>query len=422
MLRSSPGTPRGNSWGNWVNFNGVTPLMLTDIQVKGAKAQLRPYKLYDQHGLYAIIQPNGGKWWRFRYRLHSKEKTLSLGTYPEVSLKGAREKRDAFRHALKQGQDPSQRKHQTFASDTFQEVALEWFEKNRPIWAEGHSKKLLRRLESYVFPWIAGHPIGAVTTAEILAILRRIEARGTHETARRVKTICSQVMRYAIGTARRDSDPTAHLLGALTPVRAKHFSAITDPAALHNLVRLVGSYKGSVIVRTALLMAAMLFVRPGELRNARWTDINFRDAEWRFTINKTDTPHIVPLATHALKLLRDLEPITRHSKYIFPGARNPERPMSENAVITALRRLGITKEEMTGHGFRAAARTILDEVLGFRPDFIEHQLGHKVRGPLGRAYNRTTHLTERREMMQAWADFLLQAPVAAVPHVVRSAA
>lgn len=184
----------------------------------------------------------------------------------------------------------------------------------------------------------------------------------------------------------------------------------------------MGSYKGSVIVRTALLMAAMLFVRPGELRNARWTDINFKDAEWRFTINKTDTPHIVPLATHALELLRDLEPITRHSKYIFPGARNPERPMSENAVITALRRLGITKEEMTGHGFRAAARTILDEVLGFRPDFIEHQLGHKVRDPLGRAYNRTTHLTERREMMQAWADFLLQAPVAAVPHVVRSAA
>jgi integrase len=396
--------------------------MLTDIQVKGARAQLRPYKLYDQHGLYAIIQPNGGKWWRFRYRLHSKEKTLSLGTYPEVSLKVAREKRDAFRNALKQGQDPSQRKHQTSASDTFQQVALEWFEKYRPIWAEGHSKKLLGRLESHVFPWIGGRPIGMITTADILPILRRIEARGTYETARRVKTICSQVMRYAIGTARRDSDPTVHLLGALTPVRARHYSAITDPEVLHNLVRQMRTYNGSIVVRTALLLAAMLFVRPGELRKARWADIDFKDAEWRFTISKTDTPHIVPLATHTLKLLRELEPITRHSTYVFPGAQDPDRPMSENAVITALRRLGVTKEEMTGHGFRAAARTILDEVLGFRPDFIEHQLGHKVRGPLGRAYNRTTHLTERREMMQAWADFLMEVPIAVAPRVLRSAA
>lgn len=396
--------------------------MLTDLQLKVAKPRDRPYKLYDQHGLFVIVQPNGGKWWRFRYRWYGKEKALSLGAYAEVSLKLAREKRDQFRQALNLGKDPSQRKHQTFATDTFKAVATEWFEKNRPIWAEGHSKKLLGRLQSHVFPFIGECPIGAITTADILTILRRIEARGTHETARRIKTICSQVMRYAIGTARRDSDPTVHLLGALAPVRTKHYPAITDPQAIQDLIKRMNAYKGSIVVKTALLLAAMLFVRPGELRHARWSDIDFKNAEWRFTTSKTSTPHIVPLSTHALELLRHLESITSSSIYIFPSARSAERPMSENAVNVALRRLGVTKKEMTGHGFRATARTILDEVFGFRPDFIEHQLGHKVRGPLGRAYNRTTHLTERRQMMQAWADFLLQVPAEVAPPLIRSAA
>jgi integrase len=285
-------------------------------------------------------------------------------------------------------------------------VAREWFAKHSPNWAANHANRIIRRLERDIFPWIGGKPIADISPPQLLAVVRQIEERGALETAHRALSNCGQVLRYAVATGRAQRDSTRDLRGALQPVKSEHFASVTEPKKVGELLRAMDSYEGTLTVRCALRLAPLVFVRPGELRKAEWADIDLDRAEWSYTVTKTDTKHIVPLSQQAVTILRELHPLTGRGRYVFPGARSASRPMSENAILAAMRKMEIPKEEMSGHGFRAMARTILDEVLGFRPDYIEHQLAHAVRDPNGRAYNRTAHLPERRKMMQEWADYL----------------
>jgi integrase len=385
---------------------------LTDTAVRNAKSGKKAVKLFDDRGLYLEVSPAGGKWWRHKYRFEGKEKRLSLGVYPDVGLKEARERRDDARKLLASGVDPgAHRKAQKLArneqgANSFEVVAQEWFAKYAAIWAVSHSERTMRRFERDVFPWIGSRPICDIHAPEILTVLRRIEARGAGETAHRALSNCGQVFRYAVATGRASRDPSADLRGALSRVKKSHFAAKTEPEAVAGILRAIDGYLGTLPVRCAMRLAPLLFVRPGELRTAKWADVDVEEKEWRFTVTKTNTPHIVPLSRQAIEILDELRPVTGNGKYVFPSARTSSRPMSDNAILAAMRRAGIDKEEMTGHGFRAVARTILDEVLGVRPDYIEHQLAHAVRDPNGRAYNRTAHLPERRKMMQQWADYL----------------
>jgi len=385
---------------------------LTNTAVKNAKPGAKPIKLFDERGLFLIVTPSGGKWWRLKYRFDDKEKLLSLGIYPDVGLQDARERRDAARKLLANDIDPSENRkvqkaaRQDRAANSFEVVAREWYAKHAPNWAEHHGDRIIRRLERDIFPWIGGRPIAEIKPPELLAVVRRIESRGALETAHRALSNCGQVFRYAVATGRAERDPTGDLRGALPPVKGEHFAAITEPKEAARLLRTLADYQGTLTVSCALRMAPLVFVRPGELRKAEWTDMDLDAAEWRYAVTKTDTAHIVPLATQAVAILRELHALTGTGRYVFPGARSNGRPMSDNALLAAMRRMGIGKDEMSGHGFRAMARTILDEVLGVRPDLIEHQLAHAVKDPNGRAYNRTAHLPERRKMMQKWADYL----------------
>ncbi len=385
---------------------------LTNTTIHNAKPADRPYKLFDERGLFLLITPAGGKWWRLKYRFDGKEKTLSMGVYPDIGLKDARERRDEARKLLALGTDPSDNRKAVKsvradrAANSFEVLAREWFDKYSTNWAKTHSDRIIARFERDVFPWIGGRPITEITAPELLATARKIEGRGALETAHRALSTCGQVFRYAVATGRAERDPTGDLRGALPPYKGGHFAAITDPKRVGQLLREIDGYQGTFAVNCALRLAPLVFVRPGELRFAQWADIDLDAAEWRYTATKTDTPHIVPLATQAVVILRELHAVTGHGQYLFPGGRSPKRAMSDNAILAALRRMGIAKDEMSGHGFRAMARTILDEVLGVRPDLIEHQLAHAVRDPNGRAYNRTAHLPERRKMMQQWADYL----------------
>jgi integrase len=387
-------------------------MTLTDTKIRNTKPGEKPMRLFDERGLYLEVSTAGGKWWRLKYRFGGKEKRISLGVYPEVSLKEARDRRDESRKLVADGIDPSENRKATKAasvhraSNSFEVVTREWFAKYSPGWAESHSSRVIRLFERDIFPWIGGRPIAEVLAPELLGVLRRIENRGALDTAHRALNNCGQVFRYAVATGRCTRDPSGDLRGALPPVTGGHFAASTEPQRVGEILRAMDGYEGMLTVRSALRLAPMLFVRPGELRKAEWKDIDLDAAEWRYTVTKTKTPHIVPLCRQAVKILRELHPLTGEGQFVFPGARTNKRPMSDNAILAAMRRMGIAKEEMSGHGFRAVARTILDEVLGFRPDFIEHQLAHAVRDPLGRAYNRTAHLPERRRMMQKWADYL----------------
>ncbi len=387
-------------------------MALSDLTIRTAKPGAKPLRLSDSGGLYLEVAPSGGKLWRLKYRFNGKEKRLALGKYPEVGLKDARERRDEARKLLANEIDPGEnRKAQKAAkteraANSFEVVAREWIAKFTPTWAASHTSKIVRRLEMYVFPWLGGRPIAEITAPELLAMARRIEGKGALETAHRAMQNCGQVFRYAVATGRADRDPTGDLRGALQPVTSKHMAAVTEPRKVAELLRTLDGYQGTLTVRCALQLAPLVFVRPGELRAAEWADIDLDAAEWRYIASKKGNAHIVPLATQAVATLRELHALTGDGRYVFPSARTGERPMSDNAVLAALRRLGIAKDEMSGHGFRAMARTILDEVLGFRPDLIEHQLAHAVRDPNGRAYNRTAHLPERVKMMQQWADYL----------------
>lgn len=387
-------------------------MSLTDTTIRNAKPGAKPAKLFDERGLFMIVTPAGGKWWRFKYRFDNKEKLLSLGVYPDVGLKDARERRDAARKLIASSIDPGQHRKahkattQNRAANSFEVVAREWHGKFSPNWGADHGNRILRRFERNIFPWIGGQPIAEVNATELLNVVQRIENRGALDTAHRALGNCGQVFCYAVATGRAGRDPTGDLRGALPPVKGEHFAAVTEPELVAGLLRTLDEYQGTFTVACALRLAPLVFVRPGELRKAEWDHIDLDAAEWRYTVTKTATAHIVPLATQAVAVLRELYPLTGAGRFVFPGARSDSRPMSDNAILAALRRMGIAKEEMSGHGFRAMARTILDEVLGVRPDLIEHQLAHAVRDPNGRAYNRTAHLPERRKMMQQWADYL----------------
>ena len=397
---------------------------LTDTAIRSVKPATKPVRLFDGGGLYLEVSPSGGKWWRFKYRFAGKEKRLSLGVYPDVPLAGrkdkdsgewidgARDKRDQARQLVAQGVDPGVHRKAAKsatverAANSFEVVAREWYGKNSGSWVPAHGQRILRRFERDVFPWVGDRPIADVTPPELLSVLRRIEGRGKIETAHRALSNCGQVFRYAVATGRAERDPTGDLRGALPPVKGEHFAAITDPGAVGDLLRAIDGYHGTLTVRCALRLAPLVFARPGELRHARWADIDLDAAEWRYKVTKTDTDHIVPLSTQAVEILRELHAVTGRGVYVFPGARSLSRPMSDNAICAALRSIGVPQESMSAHGFRAMARTILDEVLQVRPEYIEHQLAHAVKDANGRAYNRTAFLPERRAMMQQWSEYL----------------
>ena len=392
---------------------------LTAVAIRAAKPRAKAYKLSDSGGLYVEVSPAGGKWWRWKYRFGGKEKRLSLGVFPDVGLKAAREKRDEYRRQLAAGIDPSQaRKAAKVAqagAESFETIAREWHEKFAPGWAASHAERTLRRFERDLFPWLGKRPIAQITAPELLTVLRRIESRGAQETAHRAKQNCGQVFRYAVATGRAERDPTGDLRGALPPPKSKHHASITDPKRVGELLRAIDSYEGYFVTKCALRLAPLVFVRPGELRRAEWREIDFDKAEWRIPAErmKMREQHIVPLASQSVAILRELEPLTNRPiearpdapRYVFPGARSRHRPMSENAVLAALRRMGYAKEDMTGHGFRSMASTLLHE-RGWNHHAIERQLAHAERNAVSAAYNFAEHLPERRQMMQAWADYL----------------
>jgi len=384
--------------------------LLTELAVKNAKPKDKTYMLRDGGGLWLVVDPPGRKWWKLRVVFAKKENSFSLGEYPALSLAESREKREAIRKQAASGIDPGAARKVEKATQSgegsFEAVAREWHTRFKPKWSEVHASAIINRLERDVFPYIGVRLIGEITPPEVLAVLRRIEAR-TLETAHRVKIACGQVFRYAVATGHATSDPVSALRGALPPVQGKHMAAPTDPKAVAPLLRMLNAYQGSFVVACALRLAPLVFVRPGELRQAEWAGVDLDNGEWRYLVPKTKTEHLVPLSLQSVAILRELHQLTGGGRYVFPSSRSASRPMSNNTVNAAMRRMGIdTQNELTGHGFRAMARTILDEVLGFRPDFIEHQLAHAVRDPLGRAYNRTAHLPERKKMMQGWADYL----------------
>ncbi|MFL9959554.1 integrase arm-type DNA-binding domain-containing protein [Paraburkholderia sediminicola] len=387
-------------------------MALTDIAVRNAKSRDKLYRLFDERGMYLEVSTTGGKWWRLKYRFGGKEKRLSLGVYPDVSLKDARDHRDDPRKLLAKGIDPSiERKVQKAATveraaNSFEAVAREWYARQAPGWAPSHAEKIMGRLEKDVFPWLGGRAIAEIKAPEVLTVLRRVEARGALDTAHRVHQNCGQVFRYAVATGRAERDVSADLRGALPPARHTHFPSVTEPAEVAGLLRALDGFQGTFVVQCALRLAPLLFVRPGELRTAQWTQFDLDKAQWRYTVSKTKTEHLVPLATQTVVILRDLHALTGQRKYVFPG-RDVKKPMSGAAINAALRRMGFdTKEEITGHGFRAMARTILHEHLRFPSEVIEHQLAHRVPDALGTAYNRTKFIDDRIAMMQQWADYL----------------
>lgn len=388
--------------------------MLNDTKLRSLKPKLKVYRQADSNGLAIEVRPGGAKFWRYRYRYVGKAKMATFGEYPTMGLAEARTERDKARALLRAGENPvyvAQAKRAAKAEsteNTFGAIAEEMLLKRAREGLSPGSVKRERRLIEKDLASIKDVPITDVTAPALLAALRKLEARGIIETANRARSLTGQIFRYAIATGRAKSNPADVLKGALQRTQTKHLGSITEPAKVAILLRSLHGYEGSPAVMAAIKLAPLVFVRPGELRTARWDDIDLKAGEWRFTASKTKTPHIVPLASQAVAILRELEPITRRSEFVFPSARDAKRPMSENAVTVALRTMGFDGTVMTGHGFRAMARTMLDEVLGFRPDFIEHQLAHAVRDPLGRAYNRTAHLPERRKMMQSWADYLDQ--------------
>ena len=396
-------------------------MALNDTAVRKAKPGEKPRKLSDARGLFLLLTPNGGKYWRFKYRFAGKEKLLALGTYPDVSLADAREKRDEARKCLAKEIDPGALKQLQkmtrldAAANTYEMIAREWYVKHATNWAASHGEKILNRLKRDVFPWLGGRPISEITAPEILVVLRRIEKRGALDTAHRAHQNIGQVFRYAIASGVADRNPAADLRGALPPAKETHYPTITGPNEIGQLLRDIETFSGSFVTKCALRLAPLVFVRPGELRKAEWCEFDLDAAEWRIPAArmKMRELHIVPLSRQAIEVLRELAPLTDRvltakpeaPRYVFPGARSFIRPMSENTVNAALRRLGYAKEQITGHGFRSMASTILNEQ-GWNRDAIERQLAHGERDSIRAAYNYAEYLPERRRMMQAWADIL----------------
>jgi integrase len=388
-------------------------LKLTASQVKSAKPAIKAYKLSDGRGLYLFVQPNGAKYWRLKYRFGRKEKLLAIGVYPDVSLAQARAACDEAKALLRDNRDPSSVKQlrKNFlveqSNHTFEAIATEWFEQKMMPMSVGYKARTWRLLENDLFPTIGKSPIAEVSAVQLLEALRTIEKRTVY-IAHRAKQTCSQIFRYAISTGRTDRDIASDLTGALRPRTVKHAATLLDPNAIGQLLRSIDAYSGSMVVRGALQLSPLLFVRPGELRTMEWQEINWDERRWEIPSSKMKMreAHIVPLAKQSLQVLAQMEPLTGRGSFVFPSARKGGRPLSDNGVRTALRSMGYSNEQISPHGFRAMARTLLDEELRFPVDHIEQQLAHAVKDPLGRAYNRTKHLDERAMMMQRWADYL----------------
>ncbi|MGH8289718.1 MAG: tyrosine-type recombinase/integrase [Steroidobacteraceae bacterium] len=386
-------------------------MALSEFAVRAAKPATKDTKLFDERGLYQLVCANGSKLWRLKYRFSGREKLLSLGAYPDVGLKGARDAREEARKLLGTGVDPSSRRklEKVAQANTFEAVAREWLSLQERTLSDSTLSRERSRLERFIFPHLGGRPIAQITPPEFLAVLRRIGLRGTNDSAHRTRSICSRVLRYAVATGRAERDCTADLRGALPPVTGSHFAAITEPAKIGELLRAIDGYVGQPSTAFALRLTPYVFVRPGELRQATWSEFDLKVGEWRIPGErmkmKAAEPHLVPLSRQALDILRGLQPITGHGRYLFPSLRSATRPISDNTINAALRRLGYSGEEMTGHGFRSMASTALNEQ-GWHPDLIELQLAHAERNKVRGAYNRAQRLRERRQMMQAWADYL----------------
>lgn len=397
---------------------------LTDAAIRKAAPGPKPARMYDGRGLYVEISPKGGKWWRMKYRFDGKEKLLSLGTYPEVSLKKARDKREEARALVAAGVDPSTARKAARASartggsaGSFEVVAREFHETRRGQWSEPHARRWIERLEKDVFPFIGNRALPDISAPLLLETLRRVEARGVRETVHSILQGCGQVFRYGIATGRGERNPAGDLRGALRPVLVKNMAAVTDPVAVGALLRDMDDYQGSPLTRGALQLSALLFQRPGNVRAMRWAALDLEGAEPTWSIPAAEMkrsryeklngrPHLVPLPRQAVAILKELSPISGHGEYVFPSLLGETRPLSENTVNTALRRLGYDKDTATAHGFRAMARTLMVEHLNINPDVIEAQLAHGKSGPLGAAYDRAEFMLQRRAMMQRWADYL----------------
>lgn len=396
---------------------------LTDIQVSKAKSKNTDYKLSDGGGLHLLVTTSGGKLWRLQYRFDGKQKMLAMGQYPAVSLSDARQRRDDAKKLLSNGTDPAavmskQAKKQQQAAiveaeqvaleSTFEYVARAWHEKFRGTWTEHHATKIISQLEREVFPALGGCDISRIEAPGLLAVLQQIAARPALDAAHRVRSHCGAVFRYGIATGKAKRDPTRDLKGALPPTKYGHRAAPTKPKDVAQILRVIEAYDGSFIVKCALRLLPLVFVRPGELRHAEWSEINLESAEWSIPAGrmKMKNPHLVPLSRQAIAILEEIRPLTGSGRLVFPGIRSADRPISDMTLNAALRRLGIEKCELTSHGWRATARTLLHEELEFTPDAVEAQLAHVVPDRLGGAYNRTTHIAERRRMMQAWGDYL----------------
>ena len=387
---------------------------LTATEVKQAKAQPVPYKLPDGGGMFLLIKPSGGKYWRFDYRYAGKRKTLAMGVYPDVSLAAARNRRTAAREQLANNIDPGEIKkvekltRHMASADSFEAVAIEWYQSKLQDKSDSYRDRTKRLLKNDLYPSLGTRPISQITSAELLMVLRKVEARGAVDMAHRAKQTAGLVFRYAVATGRCERDPSGDLRGALKTKTQKHHAAITEPVQVGKLILAIDGFQGTPTVKTALQLSPMLFQRPGEIRAMEWAEINWDESRWEIPAEKMKMrqPHIVPLCSQAVDLLTVLHSLTGRGRYVFPSARGGSRCLSENGVRTALRTMGYDNDTMTPHGFRAMARTILDEVLNYRVDYIEHQLAHAVKDANGRAYNRTSHLPERKKMMQGWADYL----------------
>lgn len=382
---------------------------LTETAIRQAKAAPRAIKLFDERGLFLLLKPSGSRYWRFKYRVNGEEKLLALGVYPDVSLKLARDRREEARRLVANGIDPGAKRQAEKLSrtDTFEAIAREWLALQEHQLSPATFKKAQWTFETLLFPRLGSQPIAMIKAPDLLAALRKIEARGTYETTHRAKQRCGQIFRYAIATGRAEHDISADLRGALAPVVTKNRAALTDPARVAELLRAIDGYRGAPTTAYALKLASRTFVRPGELRYAEWSEVEFDHAEWRIPAArmKMRELHIVPLARQVVDWLRELHAITGRGTFLFPSLQTKLRPISNNTVNVALRRLGYSRDEMTGHGFRAMASTLLNEK-GWHPDVIELQLAHAERNKVRAAYNRAQRLAERRAMMQAWADYL----------------
>jgi len=384
-------------------------MALTDVQIRNVKPTDKPVRLYDGGGLYLEVSPAGGKLWRFKYRFNGKYKTYSIGKYPRTSLSQARDELQKAKKQLDNGIDPSaaKREQKLRQSKTFESVALEWWNAQKEKWTRGHAQTVWRRLELNALPWLKDKPINEISTAELLQALRRVESRGAIDTTRRTSQYLNNIFIYAVACGYTENNPAGNIVKALKVTTKKSMPAITEPALIKDLLKAIDGFQGSFVVKSALSFAPLVFVRPGELRQSEWSEFDLDAGLWTIPAKKMKMrrDHLVPLSSQALEILRELEPLTGDGKYVFPSVRTKARPMSENTLNVALRRLGYSKDKMVAHGFRTMASTRLHE-LGWKSDIIEFQLAHADKNKVRGIYNRAEYLEERKKMMQAWADYL----------------